>query len=211
MSHQSLRRASVAGVLLLAIHCTSQPAVHKLPLPTPAAETTHPLEADHKRNRDASTSSDGWNACDDPSESGIDEIAIERPAALGYYLPRPATSHEPVFLTGPGASYTLVLRKDGTATYSGYESVPIVGRRVGTIPRVKFKRLAQLANEIGFQTLARDYWCSQMDGDILYVSVVTGGLRRTIVHHAPETNGPARLAAFEQLIDGLGAEIEWHE
>jgi hypothetical protein len=59
----------------------------------------------------------------------ITEIVIERPPSLGYYLPAGAPQGRPFYWFGHGAGYTLLLRANGSAIYTGSAQLPVIGIR----------------------------------------------------------------------------------
>lgn len=91
--------------------------------------------------------------------------------------------------------------------YEGYCDVVHLGRRSGKIDAWRFQRLARLAIEIGFLDLERGYAESVTDQAAVYTSVVQNARRKTVMNYA--STGPAKLWAFEQMIDETLAKATW--
>ena len=125
--------------------------------------------------------------------TGITELALERTACYGLC-----------------SMYTVVLRADGTATYTGRGNVTLLGEHTGAIEPSTFQRLAALAEEIGFMsTFSTVYSCGVTDNPTSFVSVVKDGQRKTIRHYAPDVTGPLALWWLEQLIDEVAHGVKW--
>lgn len=119
-------------------------------------------------------------------------IAIERTSCYGFC-----------------SMYTMVLHGNGTVEYQGVANVPFVGKRRGKLPIERFHYLAQLASEIGYFDLQDNYDCGVTDNPTVYTKVEQNGASKLIRHYAPEYTGPARLRAFEEVVDSAQTWIEW--
>jgi hypothetical protein len=126
--------------------------------------------------------------------SPITEIALERSACYGEC---------PI--------YTVKLHADGKVEYVGVAFVERSGHHSGTIPESWFRRLTELALDIGYFELRDSYSCEVTDSPTIYTSVTENGRRKIIRHYAPGWAGPARLHAFEDAIETFVDYVTWEE
>jgi hypothetical protein len=123
-------------------------------------------------------------------DHGITEIGIERTPCYGKC-----------------ATYTFIVKSDGTVRYNGEAHVDRIGRSTGKIPTWEFHWLANFIVESGFMELHRAYATLGSDLPTVYTMVVMNGDRK-IVSSFPGS-GPYPLWAVEKLIDDLSEEVEW--
>jgi hypothetical protein len=104
--------------------------------------------------------------------------------------------------------YTLVLRNDGTFSYTGVKFVQRVGSFTGTVPVYSFNQLAQYIKDSGYMELQDGYGEIGDDLDTVYTTVVMKGKRKVVMNHG--STGPSKLWGVQQLIDLILAnEATW--
>jgi hypothetical protein len=123
------------------------------------------------------------------TKHGITEIGIERAPAFG-------------------ASYTFIVKNDGTFRYKGVASVERLGEYTGRIDPRRFDQLAQFIKDSDYMELD-DAYTSHMitDQPYVYTTVVMNGKRKTISNYP--SAGPTKLWAIEQVIDDLTTQAQW--
>lgn len=121
---------------------------------------------------------------------GITEIGIERTRCFG---------------TCP--AYTLVIRSNGSMRYLGEAHVEKMGGWEATTDPYTFHRLANFIVDSGFAEMTNSYSSMVTDGDIAYTTFVQKGRRKCFLNYL--SNGPTKLWALEQLIDGVAARATW--
>jgi hypothetical protein len=105
--------------------------------------------------------------------------------------------------------YTLILRSDGTATYIGRGNTKFIGTRRGKIDPSTVEDVAKLAVDVGFFDMENFYSCQTTDSSTVYLSIVRNGVRKTIMHYAPDVSGPPRLGWLEATIARIEELITW--
>lgn len=135
-----------------------------------------------------------WVPCESESlgSTGITEIAIEETSCYGYC-----------------PTYTMILRSDGSVTYTGQANVKFKGTRKGHLDPALFDQLARLVDDLGFFGLDDFYACAVTNQSTTYLSVVRNGQRKTIKHYAPELSGPARLRWLESWLSLVADAVDW--
>ncbi len=119
----------------------------------------------------------------------IDEITLER------------SWHAP---TAP--CYKVVLRKDGTAIYTGEFNVARIGTFKAKIEPERFRRLEEMVNRFRFFEMKDDDIIFTVDVPYVNTSVLRAGKRKTI-NDCWGSNAPVELWAIEMAIDGVLAEV----
>lgn len=99
------------------------------------------------------------------------------------------------------------LKSDGTVRYRGEAYVENIGVRTGRIDTFKFDQLAKYIREIGYLKLENNYLVGVTDAHTVFTTVRIGSKRKVVSNYA--NTGPAKLWAFEQLIDKLVSETKW--
>jgi hypothetical protein len=126
--------------------------------------------------------------------SGVTEIAIERTSCYGYC-----------------SMYTLILKSDGTAEWVGYGNVKRMGRHVGKIDPAVVEALATMALDAGFFNMKDRYYCAVTDNPSEYVSIVRDGVRKTVLHYAPEHNPFLPLYVLEETVYEVAERlVKWN-
>lgn len=127
-------------------------------------------------------------------ENQITEISLERQECFGTC---------PV--------YKVVLRKDGTATYTGVKFVPRMGEYRGKVYAYEyyFITLAKLIRSQGYFDLKDNYSSGWTDQDTVITSVVERGRRKTVVNYG--NAAPIKLWGIEMAIDGVVERIQWEK
>ena len=106
--------------------------------------------------------------------------------------------------------YTLILKSDGTADWTGYGNVSRIGHHVGTIDPKAVEDLARMALDAGFFEMKDRYYCMVTDQPTVYVSIVRNGVRKTVLHYAPDRNPFVRLLVFEETVDAVANRlVKW--
>jgi hypothetical protein len=127
-------------------------------------------------------------------ENQITEISLERKECYGGC---------PV--------YKVVLRKDGTATYTGIKYVPRMGEYRGKSYAYDyyFVTLAKLIRSQGYFDLKDNYSSGWTDQDTAITSVVDRDRRKTVVNYG--NAAPIKLWGIEIAIDGVVERIQWEK
>ncbi|MEP7269949.1 MAG: DUF6438 domain-containing protein [Acidobacteriota bacterium] len=123
---------------------------------------------------------------------GITEITLERE-----------------FYFGMGPVYKLILRRDGSADYTGVANVSRIGKSTAKDPRLAFEftYLARLIAHQRFLKMDDRYATSMTDQETVVTSVVHNGQRKTILNYG--RTAPMELYGIEMAIDAVAARIEW--
>ncbi len=199
MANPIARIARIALIiLLLALSaCAIRPPVQ------PSSSEPRPLEhMYYSEHPSRSPDFDGWSCTVIPQATAVTEIGIERIGGCrGILVPRGGRKKTPFYAIGPCAAYTVIIRADGTVHYEGYENVPTVGSRTGRTSSEQFQKLARLVDEIGFARMPHEYYCPVTDGEVVFVSVVSSGTRKSIKHYGNEDTASALFLILEQAID----------
>lgn len=109
---------------------------------------------------------------------------------------------------GSGPKYSLLVKADGTARFSGNNGM-LTGERVATIGADPFQVLAQLAVDIGFFQLKDAYKSYLADVPVAYTAVKAGGVEKIVLNH--HAKGPEELLRFQAALDQLIAQTVWTE
>lgn len=113
------------------------------------------------------------------------------------------------YLSVSNASPTTIrLKADGTIEHE-VKSGKLSTRKVGSLNRRDFARLAELVERSGFSKL-EDRYSSGRTHDWMYVTTVKRGAVAKTVHHYGDS-GPAELWAIERAILGLQSDASWAE
>lgn len=128
---------------------------------------------------------------DVPESEGISEISLEHTGCFGSC---------PI--------EKIVLRKDGTVTYTGKDFVPYKGTRRGKMTH-GFAHLAELVYRAGFFNLKDKYEAPYTDLDTSVISVVRNGSRKTVTNYGGEA--PVEVWGIEKAIEALLREVEWEK
>ena len=128
---------------------------------------------------------------DEPEQArGITEISLRRTMCYG---PCPVDQ--------------VVLRSDGTATYTGTSDVARLGTYEGKFSRWQFKRLAELLESRDFFKMRGRYLEPVPDQASVITRAVRGGKEKVVDNYAGA--GPIELWGIKMAIRGVVAEIEW--
>lgn len=126
----------------------------------------------------------------DAPRHGVTEIGLERTLCLG---------------TCP--AYVVILRSDGTFTYTGEEHAKRQGKHTGKISEWSFNQLAEYLVESGYMDLESNYEVPITDFPTAYTTAVVNGKRKIIRNYGDV--GPSKLWVLQQAIDGVLSEAEW--
>jgi uncharacterized protein DUF6438 len=126
----------------------------------------------------------------DRVDSEIKEVGIERLGCLGRC---------PI--------YTLIVKNDGSFRYTGGAYVERKGKFTGRIRMWRWLLVVQYIRDMDYFSLDERYQVSSTDGDTVFTTVLRGDRRKTISNYS--SAGPIRLAALQELIDGLLSNAEW--
>jgi hypothetical protein len=107
--------------------------------------------------------------------------------------------------------YKVVLRKDGTAIYTGIKYVPRMGEYRGKSYAYDyyFATLAKFIESQGYFDLKDNYSSSWTDQDTAITSVIDGAKRKTVVNYGHAA--PIKLWGIETAIDGIVEHIQWEK
>jgi hypothetical protein len=111
---------------------------------------------------------------------------------------------------GPCPIYSVTLRKDGTAIYTGYENVTRLGTHHGTIHDYYFFRLAWLLDSQGFFQMKNEYpedGRVYLDSSEVSVGATRDGRKKEVWEYTGK--GPIELWGIEMAIDAVVNKIEW--
>lgn len=103
----------------------------------------------------------------------------------------------------------VVLRSDGTASYTGIRFVERMGQFTGVLPREQFQKLARLVEGQKYFSLRDRYAVSATDLPSMVVAVSRGGRRKTVVDYG--NAGPLPLWTVQTAILGVAAGIRWQK
>jgi Domain of unknown function (DUF6438) len=146
----------------------------------------------------------------------IDPYGIQRRRESEREIERKVESITEIYLArsgdcgGPCPIYSVTLRKDGTASYVGYENVIRPGRHHGKIDSYYFFRLAWLLDSQGFFQMKNEY---PEDGTVIAdaseanVGATRDGRKKDVWEYTGE--GPIELWGIEMAIDAVVNEIQW--
>jgi len=133
-----------------------------------------------------------WRDTNTTDLYGITEIGIERSGCLGAC---------PV--------YAATIQANGRFAYDGIVAVKRKGHHTGSVSVADLPRLAQLIQDMGFQTLPSNFSAPATDQPAVYTSIVVHGKRKIIYDYG--NAGPSALWAVEQLIDKLLQGATWDD
>lgn len=102
--------------------------------------------------------------------------------------------------------YKATLKQDGAVRYVGERYVKQIGAYTATVDADRFKRLAELAEILGYFKLQDRYAKPITDQEHILTSVVRNGKRKTIDNYGDA--GPAALWGFEQLVDATINQVD---
>jgi hypothetical protein len=110
------------------------------------------------------------------------------------------------------AEFSVVLARDGKASFVGSHLTQHQGRWSGTVGLERMSDLTSVAKCLGLASLDSAYFTSAVN-DLPYavVTIAWRGSRglQTIKDYG--YHGPAELWAFERLIEATADEIEWRQ
>ena len=121
---------------------------------------------------------------------GITAIGIERTKCFG---------------TCP--AYTFVIKSDGICRYKGTADVDFIGERVGRISPELFHELAWFIVSSGYWSMPDTYDSMTTDASNVYTMFAFGSRWKVFRDYA--RNGPSKIWALEQLIDGMCLRATW--
>lgn len=110
---------------------------------------------------------------------------------------------------GPCPIDRLVLNADGSAQYVGEGGTPRLGHFSGAVGKENFARLAAWIERAGFRDLKEELGEGNPDTPDLIITVVRGGLFRTVVFH-PLRQSPLGWE-MATMARGAASEIEWRK
>ena len=110
---------------------------------------------------------------------------------------------------GGDASYSVVLDRDGSATFDGYCNITPLGCHKGRMSGWRFDRLARLVTEIGYFDLASSYESDVTDQQFVVLAITQFGCEKPVLDYGGE--GPSRLWALEEMIAAELPAIEIEE
>ncbi|MBW3623914.1 MAG: hypothetical protein KY468_10955 [Armatimonadetes bacterium] len=159
-----------------------------------------------------------------PARTAPARPATAPPGAASLRVPTGPTTEvtlerQPGF--APGPAYKIVLRRDGTALYTGHSNADRIGQFRGTISRSEFDRLSSLIQAFKFFSLRDRYAADAEPTDprpespgiiweeppAVVLSVTRGGTRKTVTSHWDA--GPMELWTLGKAIQGIASEIRW--
>jgi len=149
----------------------------------------------------------------------IDPYGIQRRREFEREIERKVDSITEIYLArsghcgGPCPIYSVTLRKDGTAIYTGYENVTRLGTHHGKIHGYYFFRLARLLDSEGFFQMKNAY-PDEEDKVRVYshwtevsVGATRDGKKKEVWEYQGE--GPIELWGIQMAIDAVVNKIEW--
>lgn len=114
----------------------------------------------------------------------------------------------PCFGTCP--VYSLTLKEDGTAIYKGTRFVDRIGTYEGHFNPGDLDRLASTMARLGGAKWKASYTANVTDLPSQIVTIKTSSGKRTIREYG--STGPEGLWAFQEIIDGVGANVgKWRK
>lgn len=120
----------------------------------------------------------------------ISEITLERSGSWGIK-----------------SGYKVVLRKDGSAKYTGDVDAKRKGNYQGEVSKDRFEQLGSLIIASDFFSLADEYHALVKDDDTVTTSVEYSGGRKTVEDYG--RGGGERLTKIELAIDITTEQIVW--
>lgn len=109
--------------------------------------------------------------------------------------------------------YKVVLRRDGMATYTGKQNVPLIGKYKSKTPYPPGFQFVSLAKLIAAQRYLEmnDLYATPgaIDTTSVITNVIHNGKRKTIVNR--DNLGPIELYGIEMAIDAVAAQTKWEE
>lgn len=112
--------------------------------------------------------------------------------------------------------YKVILRRDGTATYTGTRNVSRIGQYENIVYahhrplKAEFANLVKLVAAQGYFDMNELYNpAGLIDAGTIITSVVHNGERKTIRNYSNQ--GPVELYGIEMTIEGVAAQIKWKE
>lgn len=109
-------------------------------------------------------------------------------------------------------SYTITLKRDGSASYEGQENVQRRGKHRGAVSLDQFGRLCYLLERQKFQELPPDIRSDKSYGSHasgVTIEVRAAGQAKPVSIHEINGTGPIELWAIQTVIDGIAAGIDW--
>lgn len=107
--------------------------------------------------------------------------------------------------------YRLVLRADGTASFTGTRKAGEWGVYLAKYPAAQFERLAQFIQELNVEQFKSQYmaWPAPSDGEWVSVNISYEGepANRQIAEYGG--CGPALLWGFQQVIWAFSEKLQW--
>ena len=125
-----------------------------------------------------------------PPADPITEISLERTLCFGSC---PADK--------------VVLRSDGTATYTGKNYVERIGTYEGRMRQEDYAKLAELMEARKFFEMQGRYLAAVTDHPSVITSATRGGKTKVVDNYAD--SGPIELWGIEKTIQGVVAGIKW--
>jgi len=122
------------------------------------------------------------------------EIGLERTSCYGH---------------GKCPEYTIIIKGDGSLTYTGFKYVKKLGVHTGKVLSAKLSKTLQFLKGLDYASLKNNYDSPASDYPATYTLVKTNGQSKVIYNYA--NSGPAKLNDFEALIDNLIDSAEWDE
>ena len=108
---------------------------------------------------------------------------------------------------GMRSGYKVVLRKDGTAEYTGDVAAARRGKYHGKISGKQFEQLAKIIVGNDYFSLEDKYRATVTDTDTVITSVAYKGGRKVVEDFG--RGGGERLTTTEQAIDAAAEQITW--
>ena len=105
--------------------------------------------------------------------------------------------------------YKVVLRKDGTATYTGTSYAERRGKYESRYNEYYFKQIAELMAKNGYLNLKEQYGPKATDQGYIVTSVAYANQRKEIKNYGSE--GPLELWAIEMALEGAMSQIRWEQ
>lgn len=108
-----------------------------------------------------------------------------------------------------GSVYTVIIKSDGSFSYTGDKNSRHPGSHTGHIATRDLPSLFQYVREIDFFALDDRYAVMATDQDQVFVMAAKAGERKIVSNYG--NGGPLKLWAFEQVIDSMLANASWDD
>ena len=105
--------------------------------------------------------------------------------------------------------YEVILRSDGTATYTGRANVERIGRYRGLINQSEFLKIAEKVERQEFFKLRSKYAVPVSDLGAVIIKVVRRGRAKKVKNYGGAA--PINLRVIEEAVDAAVERVKWEE